>query len=84
MKELIYTEHEAGDFEDGLQICILCGKVITDYTGSWVSSDNSSIRGFAQGKVWQTGTNPVQTMGVEPLRNYGDGDPFIRKIIKCV
>lgn len=34
-----YTQHIAGSFEDGLQVCRLCGKVLADYTGSWATTD---------------------------------------------
>jgi hypothetical protein len=83
-KELIYVEHFAGDFEDMIQVCIYCGKVITDYSGGgWVSSDDSALKGYASGSVWMTGTNPVTTQAYKPEKNYGPDDPFTRKIIKC-
>lgn len=83
LKELIYIEHLAGAFEEGLQICTLCGKVITDYTGSWASTDGKTPRGFPEGPVWLTGTNPVQTMAIKPEENYGGPDPYKRVIRKC-
>lgn len=83
-EELIYTEHRAGVFEDGLQICIHCGKVICDYTGSWLSSDGYVPRGFPEGEIYVTGKNPVQWTAVKPLENYGGDDPYKRTIIKCV
>jgi hypothetical protein len=82
--ELTYTEHRAGVFEDGLQVCILCGKVICDYTGSWLSEHGGTIKGFPEGTIYVTGKNPVQWTILKPLRNYGGDDPYIRKIVKCV
>lgn len=84
MSEIIYTEHQAGSFEDGLQICILCGQIISDYTGHWASNDGSPIKGFPEGKIYITGTNPVQTTTIKPLKNFGNGDPYMRKIVKCI
>lgn len=81
--EVIYTEHLAGAFEDGLQVCVLCCKVITDYTGEWATSDGSKPQGFPEGPIYQCGTNPVQTMALKPLENYGEKDPYKRIIKKC-
>lgn len=83
-QELIYTEHYAGVFEEGLQVCIYCGKVICDYTGHWVSDSGEQIQGWPEGPVYMTGINPVQTMVDKPLENYGGDDPYKRKIVKCV
>jgi len=82
--EIVYVEHHAGSFEDGLQICVLCGKVIADYTGHWVN-DNPypQIKGWPEGPIFITGTNPVTTTTERPLVNYGGNDPYTRKVIKC-
>ncbi len=81
MKERIYIEHQAGEFVDGLQVCILCGKVITDYTGDWVSDKPlSPLLGFPVGKVWIHGST---TTTDRPLDNYGGGDPYKRVIKLC-
>lgn len=85
LKELIYTEHLAGAYESGLQICIRCGAVLTDHSGTVMTCDNSVLRGWPEGALlYITGSNPVQTTVVMPLANYGDGDPFNRKIIQCI
>jgi len=84
IKELTYTEHHAGAFEDGLQICIHCGTVICDYTGEWLSSNGTVVQGFPEGEIYVTGTNPVQWTSIKPLENYGGDDPYIRKIVKCI
>lgn len=36
-KEITFIEHEAGEYEDGLQVCIYCGEVVTDFSdmGNW-------------------------------------------------
>lgn len=85
LKELIYIEHEAGEFENGLQICIFCGEKICDYTeANYMSSDGPFIpKGWAPGKIWRTGINPVQTTTFKPKTNNGGDDPYFRKIIKC-
>lgn len=84
-KEVIYIRHQAGTFEDGLQICVHCGKIICDYTGHWVSADGGSgPMGFPEGAIWVTGTNPIQWTIAEPMENYGGDDPYIRKIVNCV
>lgn len=85
MKEIVYTEHHAGTFEDGLQVCIHCGKVICDYTGHWMTdSPNKTLNGFPEGPIYVTGTNPIQWTIVKPEENYGGDDPYCRKVIKCV
>ncbi len=83
-EEIIYIEHYAGGFEDGLQICIHCGAVICDYTGHVLSADGSSPKGFPVGKIYVTGTNPVEWTIIEPLPNYGGDDPYTRTIVKCM
>lgn len=84
MQQLIYIEHEAGEYEHGLQICIFCGEKICDYTGDYlVSPGGFTPKGYAPGKIWRTGINPVQTTTFEPKENNGKDDPYIRKIIKC-
>lgn len=86
-KEIIYTEHLAGTFEDGLQVCILCGHILCDYTGHWVSDSNATnatIKGWPEGKIYTTGINSSTTTIIEPLENYGPEDPYTRKIVKCV
>ncbi len=84
MQEIIYIEHEAGEFENGLQICIYCGEKICDYTGAWLSMGMvEPPKGYAEGKIWRTGINPVQTTTFKPKENNGPDDPYIRKIKKC-
>jgi len=38
-KEITFIEHEAGEYEDGLQVCIYCGEVLADFSemmkGEW-------------------------------------------------
>lgn len=81
-EELVYIEHQAGDFEDGLQVCVLCGEVICDYTGHWMSSDNSPIRGFASGTVYKYKN---ETTTINPEEGfYGVSDPYKRIVKKCV
>jgi hypothetical protein len=83
-EEIIYIEHLAGAFEDGVQICINCATVLTDYSsGNWASSDGSAPRGFPEGPLYVTGTNPVTYMVTKPEKNYGGDDPYERVIKKC-
>lgn len=82
-KEIIYIEHEAGEFEDGLQVCRLCGAILCDYTGEWVSTNRNKLKGWPKGKIYVTGINPIQTSIYKPKENYGTEDPFYRCIIKC-
>lgn len=83
-KEIIYVQHRAGSFEDGLQVCTLCGQVICDYSsGNWMSNDNSKITGYREGLIFITGTNPVTTSIERPKKSYGPEDPYIRIVIKC-
>lgn len=83
IKEITYIEHYAGSFEQGLQVCIYCGKVITDYTGHWVTPGGGKLTGFQEGPIWTTGVNPIETTSERPLENYGGDDPYKRIIRKC-
>ena len=79
-KEIIYTEHKAGEYEDGLQICVLCGEILTDYTGVWMTSDGRPPQGFPEGKIYKAGN---ETTSIKPEEYYGPDDPYIRTVIKC-
>lgn len=83
--DITYVEHHAGSFEDGIQICIHCGHIITDYSGgNWASTDGNPPRGFQEGPIYITGKNPIETTTIKPLENYGGDDPYKRTIVKCV
>ncbi len=83
-RQLTYIEHFAGEFVDGLQVCAMCGAVITDYTGNWVSSDGVKPKGFPHGPIYTTGINPVQWTTVMPEESFGINDPFVRTIKSCL
>jgi hypothetical protein len=83
MKDLIYTEHEAGTFEDGIQICVHCLMILCDYTsGAW-DCIGGEPKGFIEGPLYITGVNPRQYTTVKPKLNYGGGDPYLRKFVLC-
>lgn len=82
-RKVVYTEHCAGTFEDGLQVCTKCGTVLCDYTGNWASSDGKAPGGFPEGPLWVTGTNPIQFIDVKPEKKYGNFDPCERTIVQC-
>lgn len=84
MKEIVYIEHRAGVFEDGLQICVLCGIVLVDYTDDWLSTRPGPLHGWPEGPLYRTGVNPVVTMIEPPLENFGRHDPYTRVVKKCV
>lgn len=85
LKEIVYIEHIAGVFEDGLQCCKRCGHIITDYTGNWMSPDPSpSFYGWPEGFIYTTGKNPIQTMTEKPKENYGGNDPYKRTVKSCI
>lgn len=88
LKKIIYTEHQAGSFEDMVQICVLCGLVICDYTGAWASSDGSAPCGWTPGPLFIGGKNPTVFLTSKPTLNYGslnnEEDMYYRKTQPCV
>lgn len=83
MEELIYTEHHAGVYEDGLQICTLCGAVLIDFVD--VDCYGDEISGLPEGVVYVANfKKTMHTQIDKPLRSYGDDDPYVRKVVKCV
>jgi hypothetical protein len=85
VREIIYVEHKAGTYEDGVQICVHCGMILCNYTtGHWKSMDGTAPKGFREGPVYITGKNPIQYLVEMPRESYGEDDPYIRKIQKCV
>jgi hypothetical protein len=81
LQELIYIAHKAGDFEDKIQVCVHCGKVLADYTGSWYSDDGSIPKGWPPGEVISQNGN-LTMVGV-PLENFGGEDPYKRIVKYC-
>lgn len=84
-KELVYIEHRAGVFEEGIQICVLCGEVICDYSGNnWASLDGTKPPGWPEGPLYMQGKNPTMITSTRPEINYGEDDPYTRIVKPCV
>jgi hypothetical protein len=46
---LVPTVHVAGELLDGLQRCLRCGVILTDYRYAMVPSDQGPLTGWAPG-----------------------------------
>lgn len=51
-----YIEHDAGAYEDCIQVCRMCGEVLCDYTGAAWPEGDPAPRGFAEGTLYTSGT----------------------------
>lgn len=53
--------HIAGPYEDQVQYCVVCGKIITDYRGARWPDGQRPPQGFREGEVFVQGnmTSPV-------------------------
>lgn len=47
--------HIAGEYEDGLQRCVVCGAVLVDDRGAAYCGDGPPPKGFAPGPVYAIG-----------------------------
>jgi len=56
-----YTQHIVGELIGGIQTCVICGAVITDYRGTMVPDGTPPLRGFPAGPVYIRGVNPIET-----------------------
>lgn len=52
--------HLAGAFEDGVQHCVMCGKVLCDYRNAMIPDGQPTPKGWPKGEVYQLG-NMTQT-----------------------
>jgi hypothetical protein len=69
MTKQTWIEHQVGEIEDGIQQCIFCSEIITDYRGAVTPSDGikpRALKGFAAGPVYVLPGNPRQTMTPDP------------------
>ncbi len=95
MKDIHITHirHLAGELEEGMQLCRLCGEVLLDYTdGGWCSPDGSLSQGFPSGFLYVSGKNPTSFTSIEPKPEeivdeelpWGDEKvKYINRIIGC-
>jgi len=48
-----YVKHITGEMdESGMQRCVICGHIITDYRGAMVQVGSSPLRGFDPGAIY--------------------------------
>jgi len=85
MTELIYIQHHAGTFENGIQVCIFCGHVLCNYDKNWKSVVGDHVNSIPEGKVYIcTHNNSTTLITIRPDENYGPRDQYRRKVVKCV
>lgn len=91
-KHITHVRHLAGEFEEGMQLCRLCGEVLCDYTGSWASIDGTGPVSFPTGFLYVSGKNPTTYCIEEPkneeefegdLSEDGEQIKYINKVIGC-
>ncbi len=46
-----YISHICGALIDGVQRCVLCGEIISDYRGAMVEAGSGPLKGFEEGKT---------------------------------
>lgn len=56
------TAHKAGPLTDGVQKCVLCGRVMTDYRGAMTDSPRP-LRGWAEGAWVAMSDDPSSQAG---------------------
>lgn len=55
------ANHVAGEYSGGLQMCVVCGEIITDHRGydrmidMETGKPPTNLRGFAEGPVYRIG-----------------------------
>ena len=48
-----YIKHIVGEMdESGMQMCVICGKVITDYRGAMTPIGSPPLKGFDAGAIY--------------------------------
>ncbi len=54
-------EHEAGKMVDGVQSCVRCGEIITDYRNTQTPGGGHGLQGFPMGIVYVSGNATTVT-----------------------
>lgn len=67
---MIYTKHIAGQYDQGLQRCVLCGAVIIDDRGAVSPAGSPPSRGWEEGEIFMSNGNPRITMKADPSPEY--------------
>jgi hypothetical protein len=67
---VIYTKHIAGEYDRGLQRCVICGAVIIDDRGAMSPEGSPPSRGWDEGEVYMSDGNPRITMKADPSPEY--------------
>jgi hypothetical protein len=68
-REYTYVRHIVGEMtEEGIQGCVICGEIITDYRGAMVPEGTPPLRGFDAGDIYVLKGNPTITQTGEPER----------------
>jgi hypothetical protein len=90
---ITHIRHLAGDLEEGMQLCRLCGEVLLDYTNAaWSSPDGSLSKGFPSGFLYVSGNSPTVFSIEQPkseevfegdVTETGEQIKYINKIILC-
>jgi hypothetical protein len=82
MHQLVYIEHLAGEYVDGIQVCRHCGTVLCNDTSLMkLNVDQIPPQGFPPGPLYVCAG---MSMTVRPERSYGPDDMYERTVKPCV
>lgn len=48
----VWTKHISGALTNGMQHCVLCGKVLSDYRNTATIQSSTPLRGWPEGAVY--------------------------------
>lgn len=54
-----YVRHVAGEMNDMVQQCVICGTIISDYRNVMVPNGQSFPKGFPAGEIFVSEGNPT-------------------------
>jgi hypothetical protein len=66
-----FVRHIVGQLDEGVQRCVICGEIISDYRNTMMPAGTPPPKGFGAGEVFVKGGNPIETtIAIRP------GTPF--------
>lgn len=67
----VYKKHIAGEMNsEGLQMCVICGEILTDYRGAMVPKGSAPLTGFPSGDIYVSKGSPTISQTSNPSPEY--------------